>query len=187
MLQGNDDPEFFAVFSFRRTLHDQSFFESGGRSATSFKFPITPPQNPSGNFIVKINATGDKLIYSTFVSGVILTGIAVDPSGNAIIIGGTYPGATDFPTTPDAFQTKNQGGADAIVAILNAEGKSLLYSTYLGGSGDDRAYGIALDSSGNIYLTGYTNSTDFPLASPLRNSLASTCHSVDEPFVTMPS
>jgi hypothetical protein len=107
------------------------------------------------------------LAYSTFLggSGVVPAGaaggddMAVDSSGNAYVIG--YAGA-DFPTTPGAFQTTYGGNGDAVVSKLNAAGTALLYSTYLGGSGQDSGSGIAVDATGNAYVTGWTGSSDFP-------------------------
>src|SRR5262249_8164931 len=78
--------------------------------------------------------------------------------------------STNFPTTPGAFQTTFAGGtADAFVTELNSSGSALLYSTYLGGNGpvvlneDDLGHGIAVDTFGNIYVTGWTRSSDFPI------------------------
>ncbi|MBN2135140.1 MAG: SBBP repeat-containing protein [Acidobacteria bacterium] len=85
-------------------------------------------------------------------------GIAVDSSGAAYITG--YTGSSDFPTL-NQYQTE-QGGYDAFVTKLSSEGSTLIYSTYLGGSNWDYGYGIAVDSSGAAYITGYTWSSDFP-------------------------
>src|SRR5262249_31737555 len=88
-------------------------------------------------------------------------GIAVDSSGNAYVTG--FAG-TDFPVTPGAFQTTVGGNEDAFVSKLNRSGSALVYSTYLGGNGGgDEGYGIALDSKGNAYITGFTNSVNFPI------------------------
>jgi len=83
----------------------------------------------------------------------------VDGSGNAYVTGYTY--STDYDVTPGAFQTKNGGGWDVFMTKLNATGTALVYSTYIGGSGEDRGYAIAVDGSGNAYVTGYTESTDY--------------------------
>ncbi|MBI4634892.1 MAG: SBBP repeat-containing protein, partial [Candidatus Rokubacteria bacterium] len=91
--------------------------------------------------------------------------IAVDTSGNAYVTGRTS--STDFPTMY-AFQVALGGGFyDAFVTKLNAAGSALVYSTYLGGSGDDRGFGIAVDGAGNAYLTGRAGPTDFPTLNPL--------------------
>jgi hypothetical protein len=103
--------------------------------------------------------------YSTYLGGTAgdgAAGVAVDGSGNAYMTGSTV--STDFPTQNPA-QASNGGGSDAFVTKLNATGSGLLYSTYLGGSGNDDAFGIAVDASGNAYVVGRTDSTDFPVPS----------------------
>src|SRR4030095_3210139 len=91
-------------------------------------------------------------------------GIAIDSSGNAYVTGSTS--STDYPTTPGAFQTTLRGGSfpgDAFVTKLNSTGTALVYSTYLGGTSSDQANAIDLDSSGNAYIAGFTqSSTNFP-------------------------
>ena len=115
-------------------------------------------------FVVKLSASGDNLVYSTYLGGSYEDegfGIAVDSSGNAYVTGRTY--STDFPTTADAYdRTYNGGYYDAFVVKLSASGDNLVYSTYLGGNDWDIGFGIAVDSSGNAYVTGWTRSTNFP-------------------------
>jgi Beta-propeller repeat len=125
-------------------------------------------------FVTKLNVAGSALVYSTYLGGTGFEGassIALDASGNAYVTGGTS--SNDFPITPGAFQTECGGGScyDGFVTKLNASGSALLYSTYLGGSGNDYGHGIAVDSAGNAYVTGATQSTDFPTMSPLQASL----------------
>jgi hypothetical protein len=115
-----------------------------------------------------IDPVTDMLIYSTYLGGNSLdTGwaIAVDSVGNAYVTGDTY--SSNFPTM-NPLQAANGGGNDAFVAKLNSAGSALVYSTYLGGSGIEHGYGIAVDSAGNAYLTGLTSSTDFPIKNPLQ-------------------
>jgi hypothetical protein len=102
------------------------------------------------------------LAYSTYLGGTGEGGggIAVDASGNAYIAGWTY--SADFPTTPGVFQTTLAGGSNAFVSKLNAAGSALVYSTYLGGSSYDFGSSIAVDASGNAYVTGYAESSNFP-------------------------
>ncbi|TMI08125.1 MAG: hypothetical protein E6H40_12740 [Betaproteobacteria bacterium] len=117
-------------------------------------------------FVTKLDATGSALVYSTYLggsSGDEGFGIAVDAAGSAYVTGGT--GSADFPTTAGAFQT-TYGGGDAFVTKLNATGTALVYSTYLGGSGNDYGSGIAVDAAGSAYVSGSTSSTDFPTANP---------------------
>src|ERR1019366_263424 len=97
-------------------------------------------------------------------------GIAVDSMGNAYVTGGTD--SIDFPVTPDAFQTTCGGTcySNAFVTKINPKGSALVYSTYLGGSDFDLGFGIAVDRSGNAYVTGSTDSRDFPTMNPLQPS-----------------
>ncbi|OGG43600.1 MAG: hypothetical protein A3F84_24070 [Candidatus Handelsmanbacteria bacterium RIFCSPLOWO2_12_FULL_64_10] len=119
--------------------------------------------------MAKLNASGSALTYSTYLGGSgddIPVDIVVDGSGNAYVTGQTN--STNFPTA-SPLQASNGGGVyDAFVTKLNAAGSTLTYSTYLGGSGEDRGIAIAVDGSGSAYLTGYTASTNFPTASPLQ-------------------
>jgi hypothetical protein len=113
-------------------------------------------------FVTKLNATGTALVYSTYIGGSgeeVGRGIAVDGSGNAYVTGYTW--STDYDVTPGAFQTTNRGGADVFVTKLNETGTALVYSTYIGGSGNDRGNAIAVDGSGNAYVTGETYSTNY--------------------------
>jgi hypothetical protein len=135
----------------------------------SSNFPTTPgafQSNKNGNsnaFVAKLDATGSALLYSTYLGGNgsdSSSGIAVDLSGDAYVTGESN--SPNFPTTPGAFQTTNRGSINAFVAKLNASGTALLYGTYLGGSGFDGGNGIAVDASGNAYVTGIANSLDFP-------------------------
>jgi hypothetical protein len=109
--------------------------------------------------------------YSTYLGGTAqstVTALAVDASGNLYAAGWTE--AIDFPVS-NAIQAVNGGGVDAFVFKLNAAGSTLLYATYIGGRGDDRAAGIAVDSSGQIYIAGSTASANFPLAAAVRSTL----------------
>ena len=144
----------------------------------STDFPTANALQPAngGNldaFVAKLNAAGSTLVYSSYLGGSgdeFGFGIAVDGSGNAYLTGRT--GSTDFPTA-NALQPANAGGySDVFVAKLNTAGSALVYSTYLGGSGLDDGRGIAVDGSANAYLTGYTESGDFPTANALQPAYA---------------
>lgn len=115
------------------------------------------------------------LSYSTYLGGstgsTLGNAIAVDASGNAYIAGLTN--CTDFPTTPNAFQTTFGDGGDAFITKLAPSGSTLVYSTYLDGTGGAEAYGIAVDASGAAYVTGETSSSDFPTLNPVQGALAS--------------
>jgi len=121
-------------------------------------------------FVTKLSAAGSALVYSTYLGGDggdRGSGIAVDAAGNAYVTG--RAGSADFPTA-NAYQGAF-GGGDAFVTKLNAAGSGLVYSTYLGGSGDDWGYGIAVDAAGSAYVTGQTNSTNFPTANAYQGAL----------------
>ena len=117
-------------------------------------------------FVAKFDTTkvgAASLVYATYLGGSgddESTGIAVDSAGNAYLTGWT--GSSNF-QTPNGFQTTRSGYSDAFVAKLNSTGSALLYSTFLGGSGNEFAGGIALDTSGNAYVTGRTS---VPTATP---------------------
>ncbi|HKV81724.1 MAG TPA: SBBP repeat-containing protein [Candidatus Sulfotelmatobacter sp.] len=131
-------------------------------------------------FVSKIAANGSSLIYSTYIGG---SGddsgnaIAVDGSGNTYVAGGTTS-STDFPLQNANQTTFGGGSVDAFVLELASSGGSLTFSTYLGGSGDDVANGIAVDNTG-VYVVGSTRSSDFPLQSAFQSS-----HGTSTAFVT---
>jgi hypothetical protein len=140
---------------------------------TSADFPVTPGafQSTFGGggswgdaFAAALSADGSSLVYSTYLGGPgvdYATSVAVDGSGSAYITGACAGG---FPVTPDGFQTTFGGGpADAFVVKLGPDGTTLLYGTYLGGSNDDGGRGVARDGSGNLYVTGGTESANFPV------------------------
>ena len=142
----------------------------------STNFPTTKGafQTTSGAntavFVTEVNPTGTAKVYSTYLGGsatgtnacaACATTIAVDAAGEAYVAGLTWE--TNFPTTTGAFQVTFAGGFhDAFVTKLNSTGSGLIYSTYIGGSGDDGATSIVLDSSGTAYVKGNTFSSNFP-------------------------
>jgi hypothetical protein len=154
-------------------------YVTGGTSSTNF-----PTKNPlqatnrggdffdADAFVTKLNATGDALVYSTYLGGSSDDGgsdIAVDSQGNAYITGGT--GSSDFPTK-NPFQATSGGGGrfsgGAFVTKLNATGDALVYSTFFGASDGNSGIGIAVDTQGNAYITGDTRSTNFPTKNPFQ-------------------
>src|SRR3989441_7638904 len=122
-------------------------------------------------FLTKLDPTGSALVYSTYLGGSGLDageGIAVDAAGNAYVVGNTD--STNFPTHSAAFQLTFGGGVqDVFVTKLNPTGSALFYSTYLGGSAFDESFGIALDAVGNAYVTGDTDSTNFPTVNAVQS------------------
>jgi hypothetical protein len=148
-----------------------------GHTTNSTNFPTQSPFQGTyggGNydaFVTRLNISGSALEYSTYLGGSNWDegfGIAVDSSGNAYVTGRTY--STNFPTQNPYQGTHGGGGLDAFVTKLNSAGSALSYSTYLGGSGDDGGFDIAVDSSGNAYVAGYTFSTNFPTQNPYQDS-----------------
>ena len=115
------------------------------------------------SFVTKLDAAGSAVAYSTYLGGASSDGglsIAVDGSRSAYVTGRTE--STDFPTTSGVFDTSQNGNGDAFVTKLNAAGSALAYSTYLGGTSGERGEGIAVDGSGNAYVTGRTGSAEYP-------------------------
>ncbi len=142
----------------------------------SANFPTVNAYDESWNssvdaFVTKLSADGASLIYSTYFGGTDADyglDIAVDAAGCAHLTG--YSSSCDFPITDAAFDISCNYGWDAFVAKLSPSGDSLIYGTYLGGTTDDWGWGIALDRSGNSYVIGYTNSVNFPTATPFDDS-----------------
>ena len=143
-------------------------------------FPVTSKIPPTfggsvDTFITKLNPTGTTLLFSTYFGGSgddSGDGIAVDSAGNAYVTGNTasdnFPTVNPIQPTYGGGQTSDYFRGDGFVVKLNVTGSAMLFSTYLGGSGPDVSTDIALDSAGNAYVTGYTASTNFPIANPLQ-------------------
>jgi hypothetical protein len=139
-------------------------------------FPIVNAfqPDPRSTFVSKLSADGSVLVYSTYLGGSdseLAGGIAVDADGNAYVTGETY--SHDFPTSNALQPTFGGGFVDTYVTKFTPDGSSLAYSTFLGGSGDDRGYGIAVDPAGNAYVTGFTRSPNFPTVNPIQSRLRS--------------
>jgi hypothetical protein len=153
--------------------------DSAGRAyitgiTSSHEFPVTPgafqPAFAGGigdGFVVKVNAAGTALLYASYMGGAgyeSLNDIALDGSGNAFVTGSTD--SRDLPITLGAFQPAHRGwhpgNRNGFVTKVNGSGTALVYSTYLGGSDDDIAQGIAVDTGGRAYVTGVIESIDFP-------------------------
>jgi hypothetical protein len=147
-------------------------YVAGQTSSTNF-----PTQDPLqgyltgstlSGFLTKLNSTGTALVYSTYLGGSSTgdkaNGVAVDSSDNAYVIGQTF--SSTFITTKDVVQTNcgscSDGNSNAFVTVINPAGSAYIYSTFLGGNNKDIGIGIAVDSSGDAYVTGGTESSDFP-------------------------
>jgi len=146
----------------------------GGVTSSADMPKLNPFQTSYGGdladaFVAKINASGSALVYATYLGGNGndgITDIAVDTSGSVYATGVTY--STNYPTKT-APQAEFKGGAfDAFVSKLDPSGNTVSYSTYLGGSNEDRGYRVRVDSTGNAYIAGQTSSTNFPVSSPLQ-------------------
>jgi hypothetical protein len=123
-------------------------------------------------FVSKLNPQGSALIYSTFLGGrsVFEEGqaIAVNAAGNAYVVG--FTDSDDFPLQNPIKPTLIAGDSDVFLTKFSTDGSSLVYSTYLGGyNGTDEGYGIALDTSENAYVVGWTDSSDFPMVNPVQS------------------
>ncbi|HEX5410279.1 MAG TPA: choice-of-anchor D domain-containing protein [Terriglobia bacterium] len=150
------------------------------------------PVSGGDAFVAEVNPQGTGLVYSTYLGGTEYdnaTSIAVDSTGSAYVAGAT--GSLDFPTTPGAYQGWLSGdGRNAFITKINPLGTGLAYSTYLGASGNgttggpgEIANGIAVDSQGDAYVAGVTNSTDFPTVNPIQTGRP-VWPSVTQAFVT---
>lgn len=124
-------------------------------------------------FVAKLNFNGSELVYFTFLGGSGIddaNAIAVEPTtGVAYIAGQTT--SVDLSTSTGAVQSRNAGGYDGFVAELNAAGSAFVYTTYLGGNRNDYLEGLTVDSSGNAYVVGYTDSTTFPTSVPIQSAM----------------
>ena len=142
----------------------QRLHRRGGLREAIFKRQPAPirqqPKRTSKAFIAKLNPSGSTLLWATFLGGSSfgeVDGIALDNADNVYIAGDTT--ATDFPLK-NPIQSQNNGGSDAFISELNSSGSQLVFSTYLGGSGDEFPSAIALDPAGDIFIDGTTDSTD---------------------------
>jgi hypothetical protein len=143
-------------------------FITGHTLSAHTSFPVTTRigsmTGGTNAFVCKLNSAGTALIYSTYIGGLnqdIARDIKVDNNGNAYVCGETK--SATFPITGGSLKTTHGGGAsDGFLLKLNPTGTSLLYSTFIGGSSDDRCKSLAINNSGEAFITGYTSSTNFP-------------------------
>src|SRR6266540_3938513 len=147
---------------------------TGITTSSQATFPVSVGPDVTFNgaaeaFVAKVNAAGTGLVYAGYIGGSGEdrgTGIAVDGAGNAYVTGQTDSTEASFPVLVGPDLTFNGGLADAFVAKVNAAGTALVYAGYIGGSGEDGGTGIAVDGTGNAYVTGQTVSTEasFPVS-----------------------
>jgi hypothetical protein len=145
-------------------------------------FPVHNPLQssfnggPSDAFIAKIQPRGTGLAFATYIGGSDEDhgfGIAIDFARNIYVVG--YSKSTDFPTTRQAFQPTSGGGFDAFVFKLSNNGQHLIYSTHLGGGGDDQGLDIGVDLLGSAHISGSTCSADFPTRNPAQPAPTGQC------------
>ena len=152
------------AFDANRNVYVTGYTASSNFPTTSGAYDQTYNGNNSDVFVLKFDAFGGTLVYSTLIGGSstdVSTSIAVDATGNTYVTGNTA--STNYPTTGDAYdQSYNGGDWDAFVTKLNASGSALSYSTFIGGSSVDCGKSIALDNSGTATITGYTTSSNYP-------------------------
>ena len=173
---GNDSAAALAVdtngFVYIAGQTTSTEFPSGKPFSTPGAFQTSYPGGSNTGFVAKFDNLGTNLIYLTYLGGDVddfASSIAVDGSGNVYLAGATQ--SPNFPVTTNALNQHIAGTSapgtgypiDAFVTELNSSGSNLLFSTYLGGTASDGATSIALDSSDNIYVTGFTYSTNFPV------------------------
>ncbi len=188
-LYGGSHPTFADNPFTRVTVHtDGTVYIAGTTRSVDLPVTSTAYQRTYGGeagalawhgdaFVARFNSTGTALVYATYLGG--SSGdegganncFTVDSAGRAVLLGNTT--STDFPTTAGAFQTANRGGTfgDGFVAILSADGSQLLRSTLIGGTGSEESSGVSVDAAGNVYFSGNTESTGYPVTS---NALRST-------------
>jgi uncharacterized repeat protein (TIGR01451 family) len=150
-------------------------YVAGTTSSTNFPHGATFGSGSPRVFVSKLNSSGSGLIFSTLLGGANsfrgVTAIGLDSSHNVYITGTTSQGR--YPTTAGAFRTTIAGGSDAFVTKVSSGGGSLIFSTFLGGSGADSSAGLHLNSAQMVFLTGSTSSADFPTtANAFRQTLA---------------
>jgi len=132
-----------------------------------------PWGHPKGVFIIKINSSGNALVYSTYLGGMYCMdrgkGIRVDSKGAAIVIGST---CSNYFSERNLIQENDEIDHDVLILKINPRGRETDYSTYFHGSEDDSGSGIAVDSAGVVYITGLTGSSDFPTQNPIQENNA---------------
>lgn len=175
------DPEIGYTYTFADSSKDISIFGIAVDSTGAAYVAGRTRTEGSGGvltvaaFVAKLNPEGTALVYSTTISGSAgneeARDIAVDATGNAFITGFVF--SSNFPTTAGAFQTTKgspNGTQDAFVAKLAPGGDSFVYSSFLGGSGGTSGSRIAIDASGNAFVAGFTQSSNFPTTSPAQGT-----------------
>jgi Beta-propeller repeat len=165
---------------------------SGFPTVAAFQPASNAQGFPATGFVTKFSPAGTTLVYSTYLGGSNTdspAGVAVDASGEAYVTGSTT--SQDFPVVKplqpqnNSTQPLTNGGMNAFITKFDASGDALVFSTYLGGSNNDRAGSIALDSDGNAYVAGSAYSQDFPTANALQTSNNGFAHGASNAFISV--
>lgn len=167
---GNDDAGYGIAVDTSKAAYVTGETDSADFPTTPNAYQRVSPGGYSDAFVTKFNPNGLTLAYSTFLGGSSFDeayAIVLDPDRAAVVTGRTTSG--DYPTVLP-LQDTHGGSQDAIVTKLSADGSSLIFSTYLGGSDQDNGYSIALDEGGFVYVAGTTRSDNFPLADPYQDT-----------------
>lgn len=168
--------------------YSPDFPVSEGSFDTTFNGPTLvgdsqDPEGPMGDsYLVKLDPTGSSALYATYLGGSGFekdNGIVVDSMGEVHLSGRTS--SVDFPMTPGAFDSTHNGGEDSFLLIMDPTGASLIASTFLGGSADDKPTRLAVDNAGTLYVTGYTRSANFPVTS---GAFDTTFNGVQDAYMT---
>ena len=151
---------------------DGSAYVAGSTQSTNF--PLASQNGPINSqqslFVAKLDVSGSSLVYADYIGGTSYNqaiAMALNSSNQVFVTG--YTNSGDFPVV-NAYQSQSTGGYDGFIAQVSADGSSLVYSTYLGGSSDDYPQAMALDADGNIYVAGYTYSQDYPTVNAFQSS-----------------
>lgn len=147
-----------------------------GGFAQSVDFPVTSPGPlASGNdhaFVAKLDPTGSYLVYADYIGGSSMDlgyALTIDAEDDVYLAGSTS--SNNFPTV-NAYQATNLGSYNTFLTEISADGASILYSTYLGGNGSDWLSAVAIDAVSDVYLTGYTSSTNFPMVNAYQSTVS---------------
>jgi hypothetical protein len=158
------------------TTYSTDFPISPTISSTSTTSAFQTSYGGNGDaFVAEVSSTGSTLVYSSYLGGSGLdqgNGITVNSAGDAWVTGSTQSSNLSIPAGTTPYQTTLAGASDAFVAEVNVSGTQLMYLTYLGGTQADTAQAIKLGSSGNVYIAGYTFSTNFPTVNPIQSANA---------------
>jgi len=187
-LGGNGDDAALGI-----AVDTSGVYVVGSTASTNFPYTTTAGFQPTilgspNGFVTKLNSSGSAFVYSSYLggSGDVANAVAVDSSNQAYVTGATLNNSNNFPTKNPLQQlcggaASDCGGSqyDAFVTVVDAAGTGLVYSSFLGGKSADQGLGIAVDGSGDAYVTGFTQSTDFPV----KNALYGTFKGTQQAFV----